>query len=447
VGRTFQKVRLFSVAAPAEAEASPVLLPQAPKVTRLPNGVTVASIENYSPLSRIALVANAGSRFEDGDNLGVTHCLRVASGLTTQKSTGFNLTRTIEQAGADYTCSATREYMFYKVDCLRNNLELAASTLAAATTAPTFKPWELADAQSQLVLDLAALKTQPNVLAFDLLHAAAFRDTLGRSLYAPQHMLGKYQPEQLLHYMKANYTGGRVALVGVGVDHDALVAQARQMAPFAGAAAAADKAVYHGGEIRVETGGEMTYAAVAVEGPSLSGSDLLQAAVLQNVLGVGPSIKYSAGTASSKLIQAAGAATASPFALSSINANYTDNGLFGFFAVAQAREIEKVLRAAFNEMQNVAQKGVAEEDVARAKVQLKAQIGMYRESGDSLLHDLGEQALGSDELLTTPDLLKYVDSITTADVSAMAKKLAAGKLSMSAVGNLSRTPYVDSLKQ
>ena len=51
------------------------------QVTRLPSGVIVASIENYSPVSRIAIVANAGSRFEDGDNLGVTHCLRVASGL------------------------------------------------------------------------------------------------------------------------------------------------------------------------------------------------------------------------------------------------------------------------------------------------------------------------------------------------------------------------------
>eukprot|EP00916_Digyalum_oweni_P017938 GHVL01029765.1.p1 GENE.GHVL01029765.1~~GHVL01029765.1.p1 ORF type:complete len:152 (-),score=17.21 GHVL01029765.1:472-927(-) len=79
--RTLQ-VRLYSAAARQETrESSAPLLSQAPKVTKLPNGLTVASIENYSPVSRVALVANAGSRFEDGDNLGVTHCLRVASGL------------------------------------------------------------------------------------------------------------------------------------------------------------------------------------------------------------------------------------------------------------------------------------------------------------------------------------------------------------------------------
>ena len=51
------------------------------QLTKLPNGIKVASVENYSPLSRVALVASAGPRFEDGDNLGVSHCLRVASGL------------------------------------------------------------------------------------------------------------------------------------------------------------------------------------------------------------------------------------------------------------------------------------------------------------------------------------------------------------------------------
>ena len=49
--------------------------------------------------------------------------------------------------------------------------------------------------------------------------------------------------------------------------------------------------------------------------------------------------------------------------------------------------------------------------------QLKAQISMYREGGDALLFDLGEQALGSEEILTTADLLSYVDGINSTDVT------------------------------
>lgn len=442
------QMRLYSAAARQEArESSAPLPPQAPKLTKLPNGVTVASIENYSPVSRIAVVANAGARFEDGDNLGVTHCLRLASGMSTQNASTFFITRSIEQAGADFTCSSTREYMFYKIDCLRSELEIIPKILSQVITAPAFKPWEMPEVADSMKLDLATLKTQPNVQVFDLLHQAAFRDTLGRSLYAPEHMVGKYSSEQLLHYMQTYVSAGRLALVGVGVDHDQLVAQAKQITPFTSSGAANHKAKYSGGEIRMETGGDFTYAAVAVEGPSLAGKDLLHAAVLQNLMGMGPYIKYSSGNATSRLSQAAAQATSQPFAVSCINANYTDGGLFGFYTIAQAREVEKVLRAAFNQFATVTKSGLDGKDVERAKKQLKAQISMYREGTDAVLCDLAEQALGSEQILSTADLISLVDSITPTDVASVAKKLVNGKPSMAAVGNLSRTPYLDSLLQ
>ncbi|XP_076458999.1 cytochrome b-c1 complex subunit 2, mitochondrial-like isoform X2 [Babylonia areolata] len=442
------QVRLYSATARQEPKDTSVpLRPQPPKLTKLPNGVTVASLENYSPVSRVALVANAGARFEDGDNLGVTHCLRLASGLSTQNLSSFYITRSVEQAGADFTCSSTREYMFYRIDCLRNDLDLVTKVLAETTTAPALKPWELADLGVNMGLDLANLKAQPHVQLFDMLHKAAFRDTLGRSLYAPEFMVGKYTSEQLLHYMKTYFSAGRLALVGVGVDHEHLVAQAKQITPFTSAGAVNNKAKYSGDEIRMEMGGDFTYAAVAVEGPSLAGKDLLYAAVLQNVMGMGPYIKYSSGSTTSRLSQAASKATTHPFAVSCLNANYTDGGLFGFYAIAQAREIEKVLRAAFNQFAAVTKTGLEDKDVERAKNQLKAQISMYREGGDAVLCDLAEQALGSEEILSTADLLSMVDCITSSDVTGVAKKLVNGKPSMAACGNLSRTPYLDSLMQ
>lgn len=337
--------------------------------------------------------------------------------------------------------------MFYRVDCLRDCVDVALKTLQNVITAPVFKPWELADIQPRLALDLATLKAQPNAWVYDLLHHAAFRDTLGRSLYAPEHSIGKYSPEQLLHYMKTYYSSGRMALVGIGVNHDDFVEMAQHWMPFASAPLAADKAKYCGGEVRVNTGGDLTYAALAVEGPSLAGKDLLHAAVLQNILGMGPTIKYSLGTSTSRLGQAVAQATTQPFAISCINANYTDNGLFGFYAITQPDEMEKVLRAAYNQFVAITKKGLEEHEVAVAKKQLKAQIGMYLETYESQLQDLGEQALGSDQILSTEDLFKFVDAINTSDVTDVAKKLVSGKPSMAAVGNTARTPYLDQLLQ
>ena len=79
-------------------------LPKEPvKVSKIPNGVTVVSVENHSPITRIAAVINTGSRDEKHDERGVTHALRVYSGLATKNYSQFGLSRTLNQIGAELT--------------------------------------------------------------------------------------------------------------------------------------------------------------------------------------------------------------------------------------------------------------------------------------------------------------------------------------------------------
>lgn len=52
-----------------------------PQVSKLPNGLVIASLENYSPVSNIGVFVKAGSRYETVENQGVAHVLRLASNL------------------------------------------------------------------------------------------------------------------------------------------------------------------------------------------------------------------------------------------------------------------------------------------------------------------------------------------------------------------------------
>lgn len=54
-------------------------------------------------------------------------------------------------------------------------------------------------------------------------------------------------------------------------------------------------------------------------------------------------------------------------------------------------------------------------------------------------------AYGLSDIMTAQSLLDAVAVATVADVQALAKKLANGKLSMGAVGNLGTVPYLDTL--
>lgn len=50
-------------------------------MSKLPNGLVIASLENNSPLSRVGVFVKAGSRYETVENQGVSHVLRLAANL------------------------------------------------------------------------------------------------------------------------------------------------------------------------------------------------------------------------------------------------------------------------------------------------------------------------------------------------------------------------------
>ena len=93
---TSQGLRSFSAQAVAKTERE-LIKAEPLKVSTLSNGLTIASLENHSPVTTIGVAIKAGARNEGYDNAGVTHALRVASGMATSKNTAFGICRNLQQ--------------------------------------------------------------------------------------------------------------------------------------------------------------------------------------------------------------------------------------------------------------------------------------------------------------------------------------------------------------
>ena len=70
-------------------------------MTKLENGIVVASLENHSPVSRVAAIVNTGSRDETQEQQGASHALRVFSNLATRNFSSFGVSRNLDQIGAE----------------------------------------------------------------------------------------------------------------------------------------------------------------------------------------------------------------------------------------------------------------------------------------------------------------------------------------------------------
>lgn len=140
---------------------------------------------------------------------------------------------------------------------------------------------------------------QMEEVVFDHLHAVAFQgQPLGRTILGPKENIQSISRDDLVNYIKTNYTADRMVLVGAGgVPHDQLVdlavkyfgkIPAAPSTPQATAIAAAQKAKpdFIGSEVRVRDDTMPTAnIAIAVEGVSWNDDDYFTALVTQAIVG------------------------------------------------------------------------------------------------------------------------------------------------------------------
>uniref|UniRef100_A0A4W4G6E9 Ubiquinol-cytochrome c reductase core protein 2b n=1 Tax=Electrophorus electricus TaxID=8005 RepID=A0A4W4G6E9_ELEEL len=439
--------RLYVTQAARKAEvAEPFKFPpQEVQVTKLPSGLVIASLENYSPASRIGVLVRAGSRYETFDSLGVTHLLRLASGLTTKGASAFRICHGIEAVGGCLSVSTTRETMVYTVDCLRDHIDTVMEYLINVTTAPEFRPWEVSELTPRLKVDIAIAQQSPQIGVIENLHAAAYKNTLSNSLYCPDYMVGKITPDKMHTFVQNNFTSGRMALVGLGVDHAVLKQVGEQFLNIrSGTGTIGSKALFRGGELRSQTGGSLVHAAVVAESAAASSAEATAFGVLQHVLGAGPHIKRGTNS-TSRLSQAISKATAQPFDASAFNATYSDTGLFGVYTISQADSARDVVMVAVSQVGAIAQGNLTVADLNRAKTQLKAEYLMSVENSEGLFDAIGTQALSEGTYHSPEAITQRIDAVSSNDVVNAAKKFMSGKKSMACSGNLVNTPFMDEI--
>ncbi|XP_062388057.1 cytochrome b-c1 complex subunit 2, mitochondrial [Sardina pilchardus] len=423
----------------------PVFQPQDIQVSKLPSGLLIASLENYSPITKIGVFVKAGSRYETPDNVGLTHVLRLAGNLTTKGASAFKICRGIEAVGGSLTVTSSREHMAYSAECMRDDFDTVMEYLINVITVPEFRPWEISDLTPRVKIDKAMAKECPPIGVVEKLHEAAYKTGLSNSLYCPDFNVGKVTSDQLQSFVENHYTSGRMTLVGLGVKHSVLKQMGEQyLNVHRGAGVPGAKAVYRGGEMRLQSADGLVHALVASESAVTGSVEANAFSVLQRALGAGPHVKRGANICS-KLCQGIAKATTLPFDATAFSATYSDSGLFGVFTVSHYEAAGDVIRAALAQVAAIADGGLSAEDLARAKNQVKVEYLMSLETTEGLLEEVGAQILSSGAYSKPEAVLQAIDAVDSSAVTNAAKKFVSGKKTMASSGHLVNTPFVDEL--
>jgi mitochondrial-processing peptidase subunit beta len=104
------------------------------------------------------------------------------------------------------------------------------------------------------------------------------------------------------------------------------------------------------------------------------------------------------------------------------NTCYNDTGLFGVYIVAPDNKLDDVMWYTLDNLVRLAH-NVSDEEVARAKTQLKANVLLQLDSLPNVAEDIGRQVLTYGRRMSNAELFARIDALSTEDIKKTANKV------------------------
>ncbi len=398
-------------------------------VIRLDNGMRVVadpmpSVETVS----LGVWVGVGTRDETPEINGVAHFLEHMVFKGTKRRSAAAIAKEVEAVGGHMNAYTSRENTAFYVKVLKQDVGLAVDIIADLLQNALLDPAEVERERSVVLQEIGQANDTPDDIIFDHFQETAFPDqALGRPVLGSVETVRRLSRERLETYLRGHYGGERMVLTAAGnIEPERIVGLAEEAfcnLPRIGRSRA-EPARYRGGEHREDRDLEQLHLLLGFPALGYHDEDFYAESVLSTLLG---------GGMSSRLFQEIRENRGLVYSIYSFGSFYQDSGLFGVYAGTGPEEVGELVPVLCDELGKV-RHGVTEEEVARARAQMKASLLMGLESTMARCEQAGQQILVYGRPLTVNEVLDRIEAVDAAGVERVAARLMAGPPTLAALG-------------
>jgi predicted Zn-dependent peptidase len=375
----------------------------------------------------------AGSRDERNGKAGVSHFIEHLLFKGTRSYSAQEIAETFDRLGGELNAATSREHTVVYARVPDERLETAVDVMSDMVFRPEFA--EL-DADREVVLEeIAMYEDTPQDYVHDLIAAAVFGNRpLGRPVVGTAEVISSISRRSIAAYHRAMYVPGNVVVAAAGhLDHNRLL-ELLERAERKQADAPVSASRVRAPLVRIPTPGirfqrkdtEQYHVCVGAPGISRSDRRRFAASVLDNILG---------GSASSRLFQEIREKRGMAYSVYSFASQYTDTGQIGFYVGTREENLTACLEIAAAEIADVAAGNLSEDELERAKENLKGRIMLSMESTSNRMTRLGRSVITDTEILSLPRIIAEIDAVEPEAIAQLAGiLLAEERLSAAGIG-------------
>ena len=391
---------------------------EAARLSTLDSGVRVVT-EAMPSVRSIALGfwIRSGSRDEPIEQAGISHFLEHLLFKGTERFSSREIDEVFDAMGAEVNAGTGKETTSVYSRFLDRHLEHAFDVLQDMVLRPAYPD---IDSERQVVIEeIAMYEDEPSDKVHDVLSEAIFGDhPLGRPIIGTADVISSVPVPTIAEWHDGRYTGANIVVAAAGnLDHDRLV-------ELVSAAVGPDRTGPEAGSaspngvspvLRFHEKETEQYH-LCMGGPGIPRGDERRFAlrVLDTILG---------GSTSSRLFQEVREKRGLAYSVFSYASHYLDSGQVALYVGTRPENVAEAMDVIGTELGRLQSEGVGEQELERARENVKGRTVLSMESTLSRMNRLGGSVLMGVPLLSVDEVLAAFDAVTLDDVMALAREL------------------------
>ena len=352
----------------------------------LPHGLTVITEQmQHIRSASIGIWLQTGSRDEDPEWNGISHFIEHMVFKGTKHRTAEEIARQVDSIGGNMDAFTAKECICFNVKVLDEHIPIALDVLSDLVLHPVFDAADIARERGVILEEIKMDEDNPDYLVHEIFTQNFWKDhPLGKPILGTKETVKRFERQPVVDAYHHRFAPGNIIVSAAGnLDHDRFVdlvtKHFEHMKPLKNGFHSSAPKIVSRIILRNKKALEQVQLCIGVPSHPIAHAKRHAGYVLNTLLG---------GGMSSRLFQNIRERQGLAYSIYSDLNPYRDTGCLAVYAGTSLASAAKVVQSVISEFRKLKTEAVPEEELARAKAQLKGSLMLSLESRRSSFGDI-----------------------------------------------------------
>jgi len=386
----------------------------------LPNGIRI--ISEYMPntfSATVMLWIDAGSGVENIEVNGISHFIEHMLFKGTPKRSAKEIVQTIENTGGGMNAFTDKESTCCYARVLSDQVPVTIDILLDMILNSLYTPKDIALERQVILEEIKMYEDAPDELVHDLFMKSFWNShPLGQPITGTINSVKNISRNDILEFIRDHYTPANIIISIAGnFEEEKVISKIMEIAEHISLAPKIK-------EIKIpeitpninisKKDIEQVHICMGSKSISILDDDRYVLALIDVCLG---------GGMSSRLFQEIREKRGLAYSINTYEAIYRPAGIFGVYAGTSPANADEVIKLIREEMEKIKAEGFDDEELERAKTQVKGSLLIGLESTKYRASRNGRSELYFNRIFPTEEICEAIDKVTKADIIRLSSQM------------------------